>query len=66
MIRCAGHVVRMGKKRDAKENDLAEDLGVDGITLIWLFRKRMGVEWITTIQNTTKWWVMVHKMWVIS
>lgn len=49
----------MGKKRDAKENDLVEDLSVDGrITLIWILRKRMEVEWITMTQYTTKWWVI--------
>jgi len=59
MIRCAEHVARMGKKRDAKENDLVEDLSVDGrITLIWILRKRMEVEWITMTQYTTKWWVI--------
>ena len=59
MIRCAEHVARMGKKRYAKENDLVEDLRVDGrITLIWIIRKRMDVEWITMTQYTTKWWVI--------
>ena len=61
MIRCVGHVARMGKKRDAKENDLVEDLDLDGrITLIWIL-KRMGVERIIMTQYTAKWWVMYQQ-----
>jgi len=58
MIRCVGHVARIGKKTGTKENDRVEDLGVDGrITLIWILRKRMGVERIT-MTKSAKWWVM--------
>jgi hypothetical protein len=51
----------MGNKSGVKENDRIVDLGVDGrIILIWILRKRMGVERITFTHQSAKWWV--HKM----